>query len=47
MSDKTTKQENEIKMQVKDLDLYYGDFQALKNISMDHRPLGLRKIDLN
>ncbi|HIZ76843.1 MAG TPA: phosphate ABC transporter ATP-binding protein [Firmicutes bacterium] len=37
MSDKTTKQENEIKMQVKDLDLYYGDFQALKNISMDLR----------
>ena len=24
-------------MQVKDLDLYYGDFQALKNISMDLR----------
>lgn len=37
MSNKTTKQANDIKMQVKDLDLYYGDFQALKNINMDLR----------
>lgn len=27
--------ENNVKFQVRDLDLYYGDFQALKKINMD------------
>lgn len=27
--------ENDVKFQVRDLDLYYGDFQALKKINMD------------
>ena len=40
--------DEQVKMEVRDLDLHYGDFHALKNEDPDHelhRSLGLRQVD--